>query len=165
MITDKYTIIMLGDSEVGKSSMLRMYNDRSFTFNYMTTVGVDVFSMTYKSPENKMIPVRIWDTSGQERFHTITYSFYKNTDAVAVCFDITSQKSFKNVKVWLRSIYEHSDQNIVKILVGNKIDLDHRREVSYDEAMSFAQQNNIQYIETSAKDNINIGRVFESLSE
>lgn len=100
----------------------------------MATIGLDYVSTTYKSPKSEDIAVKIWDTAGQERFKTITYSFYKQANGVIVTFDVTNSLSFTNVKTWLESIYQHADPNIVKVLVGNKIDLDDDRKVTTEEA-------------------------------
>ncbi|TNV77454.1 hypothetical protein FGO68_gene2746 [Halteria grandinella] len=119
------------------------------------TIGLDYVSSTYKSPKGEDIAVKIWDTAGQERFRTITYSFYKQANGVIVTFDVTNATSFNNVKNWLESIYQHADPNIVKALVGNKIDLDDRV-VSTEEAKRLADQHKMPYFETSAKLNKNV---------
>ena len=104
----------------------------------MATIGLDYVSTTYKSAHSEDIAVKIWDTAGQERFKTITYSFYKQANGVIITFDVTNQLSFTNVKTWLESIYQHADPSIVKVLVGNKIDLEDERKVSSEEAMALA---------------------------
>ena len=100
--------------------------------------------------------VKIWDTAGQERFRTLTLSFYKQAQGVILCFDVTNANSFKNVKMWLESIYQHADENIAKILVGNKIDREEDRKISEHDAREMARNNNMQYYEASAKQNLNI---------
>jgi small GTP-binding protein len=100
----------------------------------MATIGLDYVSTSYKTPNSEEIAVKIWDTAGQERFKTITYSFYKQANGVIITFDVTNQLSFSNIKTWLESINTHADPNIVKILVGNKIDLEDDRKVSTEEA-------------------------------
>lgn len=122
----------------------------------MATIGLDYVSTSYKSAKGEDIAVKIWDTAGQERFRTITYSFYKQANGVIVAFDVTNQTSFTNVKNWLESIYQHADPNIVKALVGNKIDLEDQRVVSYEEAKALADVNKMPYFETSAKLNSNV---------
>jgi Ras-related protein Rab-1A len=96
----------------------------------MATIGLDYVSATYKNPKGEDIAVKIWDTAGQERFRTITYSFYKQANGVIITFDVTNRQTFSNVKNWLDSIYQHADPNIVKALVGNKIDLADQRQVT-----------------------------------
>lgn len=129
----------------------------------MATIGLDYVSATYKSPKGDDIAVKIWDTAGQERFRTITYSFYKQANGVIVTFDVTNRQTFSNVKNWLDSIYQHADPNIVKALVGNKIDLEDQRQVSYEEAAELARQNNMEYFECSAKLNKNVKEVINHM--
>lgn len=100
----------------------------------MATIGLDYVSTNYRPSSSEEIAVKIWDTAGQERFKTITYSFYKQANGVIITFDITNPTSFSNVKTWLESINQHADPNIVKILVGNKIDLEDERKVETAEA-------------------------------
>lgn len=132
----------------------------------MATIGLDYVSTSYKSPaKGEDIAVKIWDTAGQERFKTITYSFYKQANGVIVTFDVTNQLSFTNVKTWLESIYQHADPSIVKVLVGNKIDLEEDRKVTTEEARALAEQHKMQYFETSAKLNKNIDELMQHLME
>ena len=100
----------------------------------MATIGLDYVSTTFRSPKGEDIAVKIWDTAGQERFKTITYSFYKQAQGVIVTFDVTNPHTFANVKTWLESIYQHADPSIVKVLVGNKIDLEDERKVEVADA-------------------------------
>lgn len=131
----------------------------------MATIGLDYVSSTFKSPKGEDIAVKIWDTAGQERFRTITYSFYKQANGVIVAFDVTNVTSFNNVKNWLESINQHADPNIVKALVGNKIDLEEQRVVSFEEAKNLAHQNKMPYFETSAKLNKNVDDVIGYMME
>lgn len=131
----------------------------------MATIGLDYVSTSYKTKSEEEIPVKIWDTAGQERFKTITYSFYKQANGVIVAFDVTSQLTFTNVKTWLESIYQHADPSIVKVLVGNKIDLVDERKVSQEEAQELASQHKMKYFETSAKLNKNIDELMAHLME
>ena len=107
--------------------------------------------------------VKIWDTAGQERFRTLTLSFYKQAQGVIICFDLTNTNSFKNVKMWLESIYQHADENIAKILVGNKADMTDERMISEHDAREMARQNNMKYFETSAKNNEGISELMTEL--
>ena len=141
------------------------YSEKQFTQSHMATIGLDYVSTTYRAPSSEEIPVKIWDTAGQERFKTITYSFYKQANGVIVAFDVTSQLTFTNVKTWLESIYQHADPSIVKVLVGNKIDLEDERKVSSEEAQELAAQHKMKYIETSAKLNKNIDELMSHLME
>ena len=100
--------------------------------------------------------IKIWDTAGQERFITLTHAFYKQANGIVVAFDVTNEDSFKNVRKWMESIYEHADQRICKVMVGNKIDLEDERKISKKEAEDLAALYQMKYFEASAKKNINI---------
>ena len=126
-------------------------------------MGLDFKIKTIKI-DDKYIKLQLWDTGGQERFKTITRSYYRGSHGIIMIFDITSRNSFDNIKNWLEEINKYSE-NISTILVGNKIDLDDKRKITYKEANEFAQMYNIKYIEVSAKNNININNIFEFLSK
>ena len=125
---------MLGDGEVGKTSILNMYvyyyliclryAERKFTPKHLTTLGLDQVNTQLIVSDGLKIPVVLWDTAGQERFRTITYGFYKNANGVILVYDISNRKSFQNIKTWLAAINEHASDSITKVLVGNKTDLD-----------------------------------------
>ena len=155
--------IILGDSKVGKTSILQAIENKGFNESHITTMGVDFKTVKWTDPQGNQVDVKLWDTAGQERFRTITYSFYKNANGVILCFDLTSQESFKNVKSWLDGIYQHTDPDIVKVLVGNKSDLAEHREVTYEQAMEVAEQHKMEYFETSAKTRENIDNLSQSI--
>ena len=104
----KISLIMLGDGEVGKTSILSMFTERRFNPKHLTTLGLDSIKTEFKVEGQKPIPVVIWDTAGQERFRTITYGFYKNAHGVIIVYDISNRHSFDNVKTWLGAIQEHA---------------------------------------------------------
>ena len=159
----KMQLITLGDSTVGKTSILEMYQNKQFKENNITTIGVEFYSNTYIAPTGETVNVKIWDTAGQDRFRSMTQSFYRQGNGVIMVFDITSENSFKNVKTWLESIYQHADVNIVKVLIGNKADLADLRQVSSEEARELAMQHKMQYFETSAKTNQNIAEAMNHI--
>ena len=98
-------IIILGDGAVGKTSMISQYSKKEFSFDHIVTVGLDFASIKYTTKtDGNIIPVKIWDTAGQERFITITYSFYKKADGIIISFDVTDERSFKNIANWIESI-------------------------------------------------------------
>ena len=120
--------VVVGDGAVGKTSLLKMYQEQKFQESHMATLGLDYVSKTF-TPEgtDQELAVKIWDTAGQERFRTLTHAFYKQANGVVVAFDVSNRESFDNVKKWMESIFEHADQNICKVMVGNKIDIEDRR--------------------------------------
>ncbi|CAL4131589.1 unnamed protein product [Meganyctiphanes norvegica] len=153
-----FKLLIIGDSGVGKSSLLLRFADNTFTGNYITTIGVD-FKIRTLEVEGERVKLQIWDTAGQERFRTITSTYYRGTHGVIVVYDVTNGESFANVKRWLHEI----DQNcevVNRILVGNKNDCPDRKVVLMEDAKRFADQMNIQLFETSAKDNINVEEMF-----
>jgi len=125
----------------------------------MNSIGVD-FKLKNIEIDNKKIKLQIWDTAGQERFRTITTSYYKGAHAIVIVFDITDKDSFEHVKVWMQDIDKFAKQGVMRILVGNKCDLEHQRAVTKDQGNEMALKYGIKYIETSAKDTINIEELF-----
>ena len=166
--TDEYAylfkLIIIGDSGIGKSSLLNRFSDNVYTDSYISTIGVD-FKITTIEIDNKICKLQIWDTAGQERFRTITSSYYRGAHGIMVVFDITNRDSFTNLPIWLKEIYNYANENVKIILIGTKADLDAKRVISYDDAMEFAIDNNMDYIETSAKKDTNIDTAFTTLTK
>ena len=125
----------------------------------MNSIGVD-FKLKNIEIENKKIKLQIWDSAGQERFRTITTSYYKGAHAIVIVFDITDKDSFEHVKIWMQDIDKFAKQGVMRILVGNKCDLEHQRAVTKNEGNEMALKYGIKYLETSAKDTINIENLF-----
>uniref|UniRef100_A0A915LLN5 Ras-related protein Rab-35 n=1 Tax=Meloidogyne javanica TaxID=6303 RepID=A0A915LLN5_MELJA len=123
-----FKLLIIGDSGVGKSSLLLRFSDNTFSANYITTIGVD-FKIRTITVKGYKVKLQIWDTAGQERFRTITSTYYRGTHGVVVVYDVTTQDSFANVKRWLHEI-ETNCENVQRILVGNKLDEPTRRVVS-----------------------------------
>ena len=109
--------------------------------------------------------MQIWDTAGQERFRNVISSYFRGSHGIFVIYDITNRDSFKNLENWLLEIEKNSNQNVLKILVGNKKDLEEDREIKTEEGQSFADRNGMQFMETSAKMNINVNETFEALAK
>ena len=149
---------------MGKTSLLRTYRDRQFTL-HKPSIGLDCVSTKLIAPSGEDIVVQIWDTAGQERFRTITHTFYKHGDGIIVAFDVTDAATFQSVRKWLESIYQHAAPDIVKVLVGNKIDLEEQREVSIEEAKQLADVHKMVYFETSAKLNKNVDELIGHMME
>ena len=129
----------------------------------MATLGLDYISKTYTPNDGKPASVKIWDTAGQERFRTLTHSFYKQGHGIIVAFAVNEPQSFSDVTTWLNSIREHADPNVVKILVGNKCDLENERRVTIEAAETLAKQNDMHYYDTSAKNDYNIDAFMDDL--
>lgn len=157
-----FKLLIIGDSGVGKSSLLVRFADNHFSGNYITTIGVD-FKIRTIEINGERVKLQIWDTAGQERFRTITSTYYRGTHGVIVVYDVSSGESFANVKRWLHEIDANCDV-VNRILVGNKNDDPDRKVVLTEDARRFADQMGIQLFETSAKDNINVEEMFRPIT-
>ncbi|KFM77572.1 Ras-related protein Rab-35, partial [Stegodyphus mimosarum] len=158
-----FKLLIIGDSGVGKSSLLLRFADNTFSGNYITTIGVDFKIRTLEIDDEK-VKLQIWDTAGQERFRTITSTYYRGTHGVIVVYDVTNGESFANVKRWLHEIDQNCEM-VNKILVGNKNDDPERKVVLTEDAQSFAEQMKIKLFETSAKENINVEEMFNEITK
>ena len=130
----------------------------------MNSIGVD-FKLKNIEVKGKKVKLQVWDTAGQETFRTITTSYYKGAQAIIVVFDITDRDSFEHVKNWMADVDKFAKDGVLRILSGNKCDLEHQRKVSKDEGKELASKYGINYIETSAKETTNIEELFFSTTE
>ncbi|XP_051981483.1 ras-related protein Rab-35-like [Xyrauchen texanus] len=158
-----FKLLIIGDSGVGKSSLLLRFADNTFSGSYITTIGVD-FKIRTLEINGEKVKLQIWDTAGQERFRTITSTYYRGTHGVIVVYDVTSAESFVNVKRWLHEINQNCD-DVCRILVGNKNDDPGSKVVETNDAQKFAEQMGIQLFETSAKENVNVEDMFNGITE
>ncbi|XP_065663513.1 ras-related protein Rab-35 isoform X2 [Hydra vulgaris] len=157
-----FKLLIIGDSGVGKSSILLRFADDMFSGSYITTIGVD-FKIRTINIDGEKVKLQIWDTAGQERFRTITSTYYRGTHGVIVVYDVTNAESFVNVKRWLHEIDQNCDV-VNKVLVGNKNDCLKNKVVDTQDAKTFAAQMGVEVFETSAKDNLNIEQVFSHIT-
>ena len=154
-------LLLLGDSSVGKTSILLKYISNKFDESSISTVGVDYMDKIIDYNKFK-IKLQIWDTSGEEKFRTITKNFYRNADGLLVVFDLTKKESYDHIRSWINEAKENNDK-LKTILIGNKLDLKDERIVTNEVAKQFAEKNNLKYIETSAKDGTNINESFQAI--
>ena len=161
-----FKIILIGSSNVGKSSILKRYIQKVFNDVYSCTLGVDFFMKSIDVGE-KSIKLQLWDTAGTEKFRSITTGYYRGANACFVVFDLTSKPTFECLGEWIENYYKYSNPDSEKnvILIGNKSDLVDKREVKEEEIDRFAKDNNIIYFETSAKDGKNIDESFYYIAE
>ncbi len=155
-------ILILGESQVGKSSILGAFAERRFIENIQPTLGID-YKITPVQIGSSTVKLQIWDTAGQERFRSITNSFFKNCQAVLLVFDLSDRDSFHKTKSWLNDITEKASGDVVVTLLGNKYDLrdDYNIElVSQEEIDALSNAYGIKYFPTSAKLNYNIYESF-----
>ena len=156
-----FKYIIIGDSSVGKSNILLRYVYDKFNEEFQSTIGVE-FAAKNLEINNKIYRIQIWDTAGQESFRSITRFYYKNSVCAFIVYDITNRNSFLNIQSWLDDIQKQCPKTVLLILVGNKIDLNDERQVSYDEGANYAQENNMLFFETSAKNGDNIDLLFDT---
>ncbi len=147
---EKCQLLIIGDSSVGKTSILTRFTEDKFTTNYINTIGIDFFSKD-EIFNNKKIRIKIWDTAGEERYRALTQGFFKSANGIIITYAVNDVDTFENLKYWIQSIHTNLGENdLVKIIIiGNKIDLD--REVNFDDAKKYAEDNGYKYFETSAK--------------
>lgn len=157
-------ILMIGDSGVGKTSMLIRFANDKFSSTFISTIGID-FKIKSLIVEDKRVKLQIWDTAGQERFRTITTSYFRSAQGVILVYDITDRSSLLSIKNWIYQIQLHADVNINKILVGNKCDNISERVISFEEGLELAKEYGIEFFECSAKSDININNLFTRISE
>ncbi|KAJ3430821.1 ras and ef-hand domain-containing protein [Anaeramoeba flamelloides] len=156
-------VVVVGNSSVGKTSILYRYTQGGiFHTEIDSTIGIDYRERSLKL-QNKTFQLQIWDTAGQERFKTITRSYYRNSDGIIVVYDVSSRDSFIKVREWVESVTESAPENVVMLLIGNKIDLTNKRCVTLEEGQDLAKKLGIKFIETSAKTGVNIEMGFEFL--
>jgi Ras-related protein Rab-2A len=156
--------IIIGDAAVGKSNLLLRYAHGQFKPEYQLTIGVE-FGAKNVNIRNKIYRVQIWDTAGQENFRSITRAYYKNSVCALVVYDISSRDSFNNVSTWIEDCKNQSPKTIFMVLVGNKSDLEDRRQVSTEEGQELADKYGILFYETSAKDGTNVSEIFQDSAE
>ena len=149
---EKIQIILVGESDVGKTSLIRRYTNNIFNSNHLETIGIEFYNKEEKI-NNKIIQIKFWDTAGQEIFHSLTKNFYRKADGIIIVYDITNKESFERVQDWIKSIYDNTDtfKEIQMIIVGNKIDLEEMREVKKEDGVKIGKYYEIDFYEASAK--------------
>lgn len=155
-----FKLIIIGDSFSGKSAILSRLADEDFNGSYLTTVGID-FRIKSILHEGKRIKLQIYDSAGQQRFHSITRSYYRNIDACLLVYDTSDRQSFTNLEHWIGELQQYATKTFIPILVGNKIDL--TKVVQTDELKALATKYECKFFEVSAKENIGVEQMFNEL--
>ena len=158
-----FKILLLGDSEVGKSCFLMRYSENVFIENYITTIGLDYKLKTVKLDTGKTIKVQLWDTAGQDKYRTIAKNYYKGSHGILLLYDITKQSSFDNIREWVRDIKEEVNEKAILFLIGNKIDMEDQRKIPKEKGVELAEEFKIPFFEASAKSGENVDEVFKAL--
>ena len=159
-----FKLILIGNSGVGKSSIIQRYMKNTFEESYKCTIGVD-FLMKTLNLNGKTVKLQLWDTAGQEKYKSMVASYYRGANVALVVFDITSHASFDSLPVWIENYYKNGPEQKNIILIGNKKDMEESRQVTQKEAEMFSETNNMMYFETSAKEGDNIEYIFTYAAE
>ena len=155
----KLSFILFTNIAVGKSCILLQFTDNKFRHQHELTIGVEFGAKTIEI-NGKTIKIQIWDTAGQEAFQAITRTYYKGAIGALLVYDITRRETFTHVTKWLDDVRTNSSKNVTVILIGNKKDLEDKRQVSYEEGEAFAKENGLMFLETSAKTAYNVVESF-----
>ncbi|XP_042438191.1 ras-related protein RABC2a-like [Zingiber officinale] len=160
-----FKVLLIGDSGVGKSSLLVSFISNHLGEDLSPTVGVD-FKIKHLNVSGKKLKLTIWDTAGQERFRTLTSSYFRGSQGIILVYDVTKRETFNNLAdVWVKEVETYStNHNCVKILVGNKVDKDADRSVTTEEGIAFADEYGCLFFECSAKTRNNVERCFKELA-
>jgi len=159
----QFKLVLLGDSAVGKSSLVLRFVKKQFFEFQESTIGAAFLTQTVQLPDC-VVKFEIWDTAGQERYHSLAPMYYRGAAAAIVVYDITNRQSFVRAKSWVKELQRQGSPNIVTSLAGNKLDLADQRQVEFEEAKTYADDNNIAIMETSAKSNHNVAEIFKLIA-
>ena len=165
MSTKSYKVLLLGNSYVGKTCILLRFSEDTYNDDYEVTIGLN-YRIKTLNIDNNPIRMQIWDTSGEEKFKAIAKNFYRGAHGVLLIYDICEKNSFLDVKSWIEQIIENTDNDdIVMILCGNKCDMEKERNISKNEGENLANSYKIPFFECSAKENINIDEIFNTMAK
>ncbi|XP_075310001.1 ras-related protein Rab-37 isoform X3 [Odontesthes bonariensis] len=157
--------ILVGDSGVGKTSLLVQYDQGKFiSGSFTSTVGIG-FTNKVVDMDNLKVKLQIWDTAGQERFRSVTHAYYRDAQALLLLYDITSKPSFDNIRAWLTEIHEYAQKDVVIMLLGNKSDMTAERVVKKEEGERLAKEYGVPFMETSAKTGVNVELAFLAIAK
>ena len=156
-----YKLLLLGESSVGKTSIILRYIENTFNESDISTCGIDV-KCKYVSSEDKKIRLDIWDTAGQERFRGLTKNYFRGGHGFIFVYDITNKESFDKLKGWMKDAKEkiQNDESFKMIVVGNKKDCEDKRKIDYQTLKQFGEENNVLYMEVSAKTGEGVDKLF-----
>ncbi|KAL2474753.1 Ras-related protein RABF2b [Abeliophyllum distichum] len=157
-------LVLLGDSGTGKSSLVLRFVKGQFIEFQESTIGAAFFSQTV-AVNDTTVKFEIWDTAGQERYHSLAPMYYRGAAAAVIVYDITNQESFERAKKWVRELQVQGNSNTVMALAGNKADLLGARKVPAEEAQTYAQENGLFFLETSAKTATNVNELFYEIAK
>jgi len=164
MPRSKYKLVFVGNSSVGKTSIISRFMYDHFDTNYDATIGIDFLAKTH-TVGDKTVRLQLWDTAGQERFRSLIPSYIRDSSVAVVVYAIDSADSFNAVDKWVDEVRKERDQEVMIVLVGNKRDLDSHRQVSYKDGETKASDKGALFIETSAKTSKNVAELFDMIAQ
>lgn len=154
-----FKLVLIGDSGVGKSNLLSRFTKNEFNLESKSTIGVE-FATRSLNIDGKVIKAQIWDTAGQERYRAITSAYYRGAVGALLVYDVTRHVTFQSVVRWLKELRDHTDPNIIVMLIGNKSDLRHLVAVPTEDGKTLAEKENLYFMETSALEATNVEKAF-----
>eukprot|EP00922_Rhytidocystis_sp_ex-Travisia-forbesii_P037537 GHVS01055947.1.p1 GENE.GHVS01055947.1~~GHVS01055947.1.p1 ORF type:complete len:253 (-),score=33.60 GHVS01055947.1:282-1040(-) len=157
-------LLLLGDSAVGKSSLLMRFCEQRFDNSFVLTIGVDFKTKVVQSGDKKL-KLQVWDTAGQERFRTITPAYFRSAMGVVLTYDVTNATTFANLRRWMKNVEDYTDANVQIILIGNKCDLENKREIPRQKGEDLAAEYSMPFFESSAKQNLNVDAAFLCIAD
>ncbi|EON60995.1 Ras-like protein Rab-6A [Coniosporium apollinis CBS 100218] len=160
----KFKLVFLGEQSVGKTSLITRFMYDSFDNTYQATIGIDFLSKTMYL-EDRTVRLQLWDTAGQERFRSLIPSYIRDSSVAVVVYDITNRKTFENTRKWVDDVRGERGVDVIIVLVGNKTDLNDKREVTTAQGEEEAKKHNLMFIETSAKVGHNVKTLFKRIAQ
>uniref|UniRef100_H3BLG3 small monomeric GTPase n=1 Tax=Mus musculus TaxID=10090 RepID=H3BLG3_MOUSE len=160
-----FKVMLVGDSGVGKTCLLVRFKDGAFLAGtFISTVGID-FRNKVLDVDGMKVKLQIWDTAGQERFRSVTHAYYRDAHALLLLYDITNKDSFDNIQAWLTEIQEYAQQDVVLMLLGNKVDSTQDRVVKREDGEKLAKEYGLPFMETSARTGLNVDLAFTAIAK
>ncbi|KAM6379210.1 LOW QUALITY PROTEIN: ras-related protein Rab-26 [Pluvialis apricaria] len=160
-----FKVMLVGDSGVGKTCLLVRFKDSAFLAgSFISTVGID-FRNKVLTVDGVKVKLQIWDTAGQERFRSVTHAYYRDAHALLLLYDVTNKASFDNIQAWLTEIHEYAQQDVVLMLLGNKVDSAQDRVVKREDGEKLAKEYGVPFMETSAKSGLNVELAFTAIAK
>ncbi|KAI8987357.1 ras family-domain-containing protein [Mycotypha africana] len=160
----KFKLVFLGEQSVGKTSLITRFMYDTFDNTYQATIGIDFLSKTMYL-EDRTVRLQLWDTAGQERFRSLIPSYIRDSSVAVVVYDITSRASFQNTSKWIEDVRAERGSEVIIVLVGNKTDLNDKREITVEEGEKRANECKVMFIETSAKAGHNVKTLFRRIAQ
>ena len=156
--------ILIGDSSVGKSNIFSVYHDGTFSEKLQPSIGVEFIAKNI-TINDTIFRIQVWDTAGQENFVSMTKVYYRNSSVAFFIYDITEKESFHHIEFWLNELKKEAPESILLVLIGNKNDMNNKRQINYEQGKDFAEKHEMLFFEVSAKNKINIDKIFQESTQ